>query len=348
MITLRFKLSLGLFVSLIGCEIACSQTQVEEVLPAIIELKNVVGNAVPKLAVKAPSLAVVIHIPASTVAKSLNRDFQNAEPVQREVLGTRSRGQAHCHGTVTCTLEENPLGAAFCCRIQGTVHSQTCGTNGPAIIHSQADTSYVALKGLVFNGTSFVSTPVTVNLNTELKITGIDSNLPALRGRIVRRVATKRAAESHAQAQAITTTITRDELSSRIDKEFDTRLNELNQKLSARLSLIQHFRSAGNEIFIRSYRDGIEIGLVTAPLSQKDIALHHVPIGESIELWLKGQDESAPAAQLAQMPALAAIIAQSPQWLAAYFSKSPQLSKLDDKTLKIKKHDNWLVIQLQD
>jgi len=342
---MKFKLSLGLLLVLTCGSSAHSQKQAEEVVPSIIELENVIG----KQELESPRVAVVIRIPASMIAKTLNRDFQNSEAVHREVLGTRSNGQANCHGSVTCTLEDNSEGAAFCCRIEGTVQSETCGTNGPAIIHSEAKTSYVAFKRIVFNGTNFISAPATITLATELRITGIDSSLPALRGRIVRRVATKRAQQSHAQAEAIATSMTREELSSRIDKEFDNRIKDLNHKLAPRLSLVEHFRTAGNEIFVRSFKDSVEIGLLTPPLARSDVAIHRVPIGESIELWIgHGRAEPSKEIPLTQVPALISLIGQAPHWLIAYFSKNSQYSKLDDKTLKIKRHEDWLVIQVLD
>lgn len=357
MVIVKCKSLVALFFTLtILTSESYSQKTVEEgVLPSILKIENALSQQELSSSLKIPQVAVVIRIPASTIAKSLNRDFHNAEPVQREILGTRSQGQAVCHGFVTGTLEDNPQGAAFCCRIEGTVDSDTCGTNGPAIIHSKAKTNYVALKRIVFTGTHFVATPTTVNLNTQLQITGIDSDLPALRGRIVKRVATKRAQESHAQAQAIATAITRDELSSRMDREFDTRLNDLNRKLTARLSLVEHFRAAGNEIFVRSFKDSVEIGFLTPPLTRADVDTHRFPVGESVELWIgNGGGKPLTDIPLTQVPGIARVIDQAPHWLATYLSRNPQLSqlsqlsKLDEKNLKIKRHEEWIVFQLLD
>ncbi len=357
MVFLKCKLSLALLCTLtILTSESYSQKSVEEgVLPSILKLENALSQQELSSNLKASQVAAVIRIPASTIAKSLNRDFHNAEHVQREILGTRSQGQAVCHGFVTCTLEDNAQGAAFCCRIEGTVDSDTCGTNGPAIIHSKAKTNYVALKRIFFTGTHFLSAPTTVNLNTQLHITGIDSNLPALRGRIVKRVATSRAQESHAQAQAITAVITRDELSSRMDREFDTRLNDLNRNLTSRLSLVEHFRAAGNEIFVRSFKNSVEIGFLTPPLTRADVDTHRFPVGESVELWI-GNGRGTPLTDipLTQVPGIASVIEQAPHWLATYLSRNPQLSqlsqlsKLDEKTLKIKRQEDWIVFHLLD
>ena len=124
MFTVKCYLSLPLVLLLVvtGGGSVCGQGLVEEVVPSIVEREASVGNnvvSIPEL--ETPGMAVVIRIPDATIAKSLNREFQNTEAVQREVMGTRSHGQAKCHGSVTCTLEDNPKGAAICCRIAGTV-----------------------------------------------------------------------------------------------------------------------------------------------------------------------------------------------------------------------------------
>lgn len=100
--------------------------------------------------------------------------------------------------------------------------------DGPAIIQSNAFTSYVANKRFSFDGNQFTTAPANVVANTRLTIIGIDSTLPHLRGRIVRRVATQRAEQSHSQAEAITRSMTEQELCQRIDADFDARIVELN------------------------------------------------------------------------------------------------------------------------
>ena len=162
-------------------------------------------------------------------------------------------------------------------------------------------------------------------------------------------MASNRAHQSHAQAEAITASITREELSSRIDSEFDNRINALNYKLASHLSLIEHFRATGNEIYVRSFKDSVEIGLVTAPLSRADVDIHRVPIGDAVELWVgKGRAEPIQTMPLIQVSAIASLIGKAPHWLATYFSDSPQFSKLDNKSLKIKGHGDWLVFQLRE
>ncbi len=291
----------------------------------------------------ADDFPVMIRIPLSLISKGVDRDFKHSSTVQREVMGTNSKGTAHCQGTVTCTIEEKTDGAAFCCRISGAVQSDTCGTNGPAIIQSNAFTSYVAHKRFSFDGYQFTTAPASVVANTRLTIIGIDSTLPRLRGRIVRRVATQRAEQSHSQAETITRSMTEQELCQRIDADFDARIVELNQSFAKRLSFLKHFPSAGNRVHIRSHPDCVEICLGKAPIRPSDGIEVHTPMGNAIELWLR-----IDPGLIAQKPIAAFLVSKAPTWLATYLSSNPNLFVAVNKEIAIEVHDGWLVLRLSE
>ncbi len=286
---------------------------------------------------------VLLRIPQTLIAKSVDREFQHADPVQHEILGTKSTGTAHCRGTVVCSIEEKAEGAAFSCRISGTVQSNTCGTNGPATIQSHACTSYVAHKRFYFDGNKFNSFPATVVSRTRLTITGVGSTLPRLRGRIVRHVATQRALKSLPQAEAIAQAITDRELCQRMDAEFDSRISEMNQKLASRLSVLKYFPAAGNRIHFHSFADGLEIGLGTATLRSTNYLESRTPIGESVELWLQPKRDLIAARPITEL-----LFSTAPEWLSTYLSHNPNLLEPHAKHLTIQPHDGWLVLRLNE
>ena len=313
------------------------------------------ADDVPKSAIFAPTpgikhtsegFPVLLRIPQSLIAKSVDRDFEHSAPVQQEVLGTNSSGTAHCRGTVVCSIEEKTEGAAFSCRISGTVESETCGTNGPATIQSHACTTYVAHKRFYFDGHKFNSIPTSVVARTQLTITGVGSTLPRLRGRIVRHVATQRANQSHAQAEAITQAITERELCQKIDADFDSRISEMNQKLAARLSVLKYFPASGNRIHIRSFTDGVEIGLGTETHSGSNHVASRTPIGESVELWLQPKKDLI--GLIAARPFTEWLFSAAPKWLSTYLSHNPSLLKTHDKKMIVEPLDGWLVLRLNE
>ncbi len=286
---------------------------------------------------------VLLRIPHTLIAKSVDREFQHTDPVQHEVLGTKSTGTAHCRGTVVCSIEENAKGASFSCRISGTVQSETFGTNGPATIQSHACTSYVAHKRFVFDGHEFNSIPTSVVSRTKLTITGVGSALPRLRGRIVRLVATQRAQQSLAQAEVITQAITDRELCQRIDAEFDSRISEMNQKLATRLSVLKYFPTAGNRIHFHSFTEGLEIGLGIETLSSLGNVASRTPIGDSVELWLQPNKDLIAARPVAEL-----LFSTAPAWLSTYLSHHPTLFEPHADKMKIEPPNGWLVFRLNE
>ena len=303
----------------------------------------VVATPILQKETAADDFPILIRIPHSLVSKGVDRDFKQSSTVQREVMGTNSKGIAHCQGSVTCTIETKTDGAAFCCRISGTVQSDTCGTNGPAIIKSNAFTSYVAHKRFSFDGHHFTSSPASVDANTRLTITGIDSTLPRLMGRIVRNVATKRANQSHSQAEEITRSMTEKELREGIDADFDARIVELNQSFAKRLSILKHFPSAGNKVHIRSQPDSVEICLGKAPVRPSEWIGVRAPMGNAIELWLR-----IDPGLIAQTPIAAFLVSKAPTWLATYLSSNPNLFVAVNKEIAMEAHEGWVVLRLNE
>jgi len=289
-----------------------------------------------------PSISLFLKIPASMIAKSVNRDFQHTAPIQREILGTRSTGVAECQGSVTCEMTEHSTGAQLCCRISGTINSDTSGINGPAIIQAQAHTDYTAHKLAIFDGRRFSTSPATVQLKTQIKVNEICSSLPGLRGRIVRRVASKRAIESHAQAESITTDLTAQELCQKIDADFDERIQTLNRKLERNISLLKQFGITGERLVVRSFHDCVEVGVLAKNQDGKKTLDVRRPASESIELWV----QLAPTNLLDQLT-MAQLLSLAPLGLSRFLEEYPRVSELDKK-IKVVLYQDWIVLDLQE
>ncbi|MDZ4851242.1 MAG: hypothetical protein SGI77_18290 [Pirellulaceae bacterium] len=285
--------------------------------------------------------SVLLRIPKTFIAKSVNRDFEHTAPIQRETLGTRSKGTAYCRGSVTCELMEHANGAQMCCRISGTVTSTTCGTNGPAIIQADATTQYTALKYALFDGHRFTTRPTSIQLTTRVKITGIGSSLPGLRGRIVRRFASKRAAESHHQVESITANLTAQELCQNIDIDFDERIRSLNEKLQKNLSILKLLDITGERLSIRSSPEMVEVGVLAKTHEGERLVIARRPIFDSVELWLKLSPSS-----MEKRLTIAQLLNSAPRWFASYLDDHPRLSKLDKK-IDVDLYEDWIVLNLE-
>ena len=331
----------------------------QEPLPVPAPTLPAVTNAVPlptqpgetRLAGNPPLAAV--RIPATLIAREASETFFHRSPVDRVILGTHSRGTADCHGAVQCTLEEHSDGAVFVCHIRGQVDSQTCGVNGPATIASQSRTQYWATKRIVFESRQLVAQPAQVSGITVVNITGIGSTAPGIRGRLVRRIATRRADSSLPTAEAITQRLTLSELQQHIDHEFDQRLQSINAKLATRLAILDAFAQDNYELAVRSQAEFIEILLsenrppATPQPSPKRIdealavvtSVPELPLSESVVLWLPLPELSA---QLSDSPLLATLLPALPLWLNGPLAKLGESAEGKAPQLAIQRHGEWI------
>ena len=233
-------------------------------------------------------------------------------------------------------------GAELRCRISGKISSSTCGINGPAVIQAQANSNYVAYKYAIFDGHRFTTTPATVQVTTCLKVEGIASRLPGLRGRLVRRVASRKAIESHDQAEAITANLTAEELCKKIDIDFDERIQSLNQKLARNLAILRKLEITRERLVIKSYHDCVEVGILTKDQGGQKTMVLRPPVHDSIELWIK----LAPMNALGRLT-MAQLLKLTPLWLSSFLNEHPRLSKLDRK-VDVELNGDWVVLKLQD
>ncbi|MCC7335691.1 MAG: hypothetical protein IT422_11370 [Pirellulaceae bacterium] len=283
-----------------------------------------------------------LRIPASLITDEASRSFQHTAPVDRVVLGTHARGTAECQGEVRCEMGQQPSAAELVCHISGTVRSQTCGTNGPALINSTAETSYTATKRIVFDGRQLTTQPAVVNARTQIQITGIGSIAPRLRGRIVERVATRRAADSRLEAERITCRLTADELQQHIDNEFSQRIVSLNRKLAMRLAILDGFKDNEYALSISSRPEYIQILYARRETnSQTDAALPNFPLGDKLVLWIPLPDSKS-AINDEEAWGLEDVKGFLPLWLYAPVSRIK--AKIDESTprLDLLRHSNWI------
>lgn len=239
------------------------------------------------LEVNANPVLACLRIPAVLITEVASRDFTHTSAVDRVLLGTHSRGTAVCYGHVSCEMRDQSHAAEIVCLISGAVDSQTCGTNGPALISSTTTTSYTATKSIIFDGRKLITQPARIQARSRIQITGIDSSLPGIRGRVVRRVAERRAGESLAEAESLTRDLTVAQLQQHIDQEFARRIVSINRALEDRLPILEAFSKSDYKLSIRSQAEFIQLMFVRR---DADLQTLHVPatlpLTSKIVLWL--------------------------------------------------------------
>jgi hypothetical protein len=104
---------------------------------------------------------------------------------------------------------------------EGTLSARTRGYKGPVVLHNVSETTFQASKRIELDDSGPTISPATANTHTDLRTERIDTHLPRLRGRIAKRIAWRRTAQSQGRAEAITAAHTKDD----IRGDFDERIN---------------------------------------------------------------------------------------------------------------------------
>jgi hypothetical protein len=344
---------MGLFI--VNPFVAISQESIGVPTPHEVTPVESATSTLDELA-RDPRMAC-LRLPSRLITEDASDSFQNISQVDRIVLGTHAKGTAVCKGEVRGELRDRANGVEIVCFISGTVTSQTCGVNGPAVINSTSDTTYTAEKRILFNGRQLSTQPAIICATTRVQITGIGSTAPRLRGRVVIRVATRRAAESLPEAQAITRQLTVNELQQHIDAEFETRLASLNRKLAQRLSMLDAFSRKHYKVSICSRTEFIEILLTQKQIVNEEPALpksvhqkQHKPLptfptSEDAVLWIQLPDVSLTGLDPIAVGGLIHAKSYLPAWLSTSLSNAK--AELDARTPRIKVvcHENWIGFQ---
>ncbi|MEQ8790507.1 MAG: hypothetical protein RIC55_29695 [Pirellulaceae bacterium] len=174
---------------------------------------------------------VVVRVTQPTLKSMFERDVQTVIDVDDFILGTDVRGKSKLDAELTLQLKPDDECAAFDAILRGTVTSRTTGYNGPAVINSQAVTRFAAAKRISFEDEcGFCAAPPRIKTETRLTNCGVGSQLPGIRGMIVRCVARRRVADSHSQARAIAERNASQRILAEFDKRVETALAKLNDR----------------------------------------------------------------------------------------------------------------------
>ncbi len=351
--------------------IALSQQAVSErTVSSQSRLDSRPNKAIPNKAIRVESAGRLIderktdlriaclRIPSSLVTAEAREGFQHTSSVDRMVLGTHARGVALCQGDVRAELRNHVGGVEVLCCISGVVTSSTYGVNGPATIASRSNSSFSATKRIFFDGRRLTSQPVNVDATTRVQIDGIGSTAPRLRGRLIRSVASRRAAASLPEAEAITRQLTVNELQQRIDTEFDSRLASLNRRLAKRLSIMDAVPLSEYELSISSNPEFIEIRLTHNDNDFDERSNHAcsdlnsgtplpaLPASENVVLWIQLPEMSLVGIDtIASWGWFRASNYLFPTWLSAPLSNTPTEVATGMPFGDVLRHENWIGFQ---
>ncbi len=167
-----------------------------------------------------PADIVYVQISRELVRKLLARPIYRATSINDRIVGTPVSGTANMTGHVNLGFVPSHDRAIVDLTLNGQIHSQTVGHGGPVQVHSGGLTNFSAVKRVSFDHKGIQVLPAQVNAQTTTNIQGISTSLPRLRGRIARRIGTRRAYELKSAAEAESA----QKAESRIAAQFDAQV----------------------------------------------------------------------------------------------------------------------------
>jgi SLA1 Homology Domain 1 (SHD1) protein len=187
--------------------------------------------------VRLPENMVYVRLSKPLLARLVRQDFSRRSAVEDDILGTPITGVTQTFGHAELELQSHPDVGLGQIHFGGTINFDTVGCAGPVQIFTRGVTQFQSVKTIWLDGQGVHLAPSATNASTQSTTTGITTSLPRLRGRISLRIAQSRVAESHAQADEITS----QHAARRIDRRFDASAAEevaqlrniVNTKLSA-------------------------------------------------------------------------------------------------------------------
>lgn len=146
---------------------------------------------------------LVFRASRDLVAAGVDRAVEESAPIVDCILGTRIYGSGRTRGKVVLELLPNQRQGVFQAQFVGINDSRTVGYNRSAIIYARGRTQLWGTRQILLNESGLRALGVVADAATRTTITGIDSSRRGLMGRVVRRVASRKAARQKPLAEAV-------------------------------------------------------------------------------------------------------------------------------------------------
>lgn len=178
-----------------------------------------------------PLYPIVVHLGHELLDPAEKRTYRKVSEVRQVVLGTAAVGTSETVGTATVAMTPAKDDAKFLVSFQGVVKTTTVGRNRSALIYSRTTTPFRCTCEIAFDyERGFVASTPLVSCQTQLEYDGFGSTRRGILGRVVRRVAARRADESHEQARQIAERENRTALAREFQTAIEARLADANRR----------------------------------------------------------------------------------------------------------------------
>ncbi|KAA1260908.1 hypothetical protein LF1_34500 [Rubripirellula obstinata] len=159
---------------------------------------------------------VKVMVSEQVVQSAINRGVNESRPVRDCILGTRIVGTATLGGTVTANVLPAVGSARIEVMMNAAVNSRNVGYNGPVKLNTVSQGQVNVRRMLHVDESGVRAEPVVATASLNSQIVSIDHKL-----RLVRRIASKRAAEQKPKAERIGAERLRSQVSRQFAEQTD-------------------------------------------------------------------------------------------------------------------------------
>lgn len=183
-----------------------------------------------------------VQVGAEFVAAAADRTVDETLPVVDNILGTSIRGTGRTQARMRVRLEPNANQASFELVVEGTNHSDTVGTNGPAIIYATGETHLHGVKRVSFDENGPHASPTVAQAETDSQVNGVATTKCGIMDRLVKKIAWKRIPKQKAEGDCIAASHAERQFGDHVDLHARGPLAELGRVFSGkfRYPLLRH------------------------------------------------------------------------------------------------------------
>jgi hypothetical protein len=247
---------------------------------------------------------LLLDVDGAFVHDALGNPIDETAPVVDCILGTSINGTGRTLGEFNVGLVPNDLQAQLGVLIDSVNYSNTIGRNRSAVLYNTGATNLHATTNLFINETGFTAGSIAAAAKVNSRINCITSTRGGLLGRIVVRVASKKAPKQKPQADAIAGQHARQKLHSSVRDRMADLLSKANDQFESKLRKplvrfdgyprVLRFSTTADALRLRVQQDvGGRLAATSAPpaAAKTPIALrvHESLLGNSTQNMLAGR-----------------------------------------------------------
>lgn len=198
-------------------ELETERSEVVGVIANYLDLTNQAPGSLAAFRAKYSQPNAQAFVRESFVSRMLVRPVAQPSDVNECLLGTHVVGLAFLNGNVSADLMPSNNGVSLCLNLNANMSTNSTGYNRGVVIRSTGASPIQASKQIFVSPAGISSTAASVATDLQTQINAIEH-----RSRIVRRIATRKAAETQPQANAIA----EGRLQNRVRTQFDQQVEE--------------------------------------------------------------------------------------------------------------------------